>query len=805
MKRVSLFFLSFLIFLFAQSQSIQILTGGAGGSGTSQNVVVGPNEYHVSESIYTTSEIGAGNFESAATAINKIGYNVGLVGSPSQVNNFKVYMKNVPSSTTTFTAGTYSTTGYTLVYNGSVNFSNTGFVDITLSTPFVRTAGRNLQILIERLENVAHTSPFTFYTANGNQTSTTANSSRRYNGATAPVINSTSLSVTSFRPAIELIHTLQKDAKVTDIIHPSVSCFTSPQTIGVEIKNNGLTDIGVGSASVNYKITGPNSFNQTASNTSTIPAGGSVIVNFSGINLNNSGVNNELAKVTMTGDEDVSNDTLLSTFNTATVLNLPLVEDAETTLPVFGNVDVVSGDRQLWSIHTNGYGNPDMYGDSIYPISLGSNFYLFDSYSGSNSTGFSSRLYSNCIQMPSSSATAAQLKFWMTHDTVFTTGLYAASPILDSMYVSVSTDKGVTWTRLAGFARVDPSLSVNTWQQHTVDLSAFSSGQTIQIGFEGASNYGNAIGLDDIFIGLVSSCQSTTTSISYATPFCKSNNTVQAVTISGSGGGTFSATPAGLSINTTTGAINPSLSTPGNYTVKYSVSSSGACTVFFSLANVTILPLTVPSQTTQSACSSYTWNGTTYTQSGVYTFQTTNNRVCDSIAKLILTILPPTVPSQTTQSACSSYTWNGNTYFETGVYTYQTTNAAGCDSFAILNLTIHQPVVGATTNASATTSYTLPWGQVATASGYYTHSYPNAYGCDSLVTVYVVINTPANSGNPNIGINIQNPQRNLHIKDAMRLEPRNTPLDNPAKGDMYFDGVLNKLRVYDGTIWQNCW
>jgi hypothetical protein len=57
----------------------------------------------------------------------------------------------------------------------------------------------------------------------------------------------------------------------------------------------------------------------------------------------------------------------------------------------------------------------------------------------------------------------------------------------------------------------------------------------------------------------------------------------------------------------------------------------------------------------------------------------------------------------------------------------------------------------------------------------------------------------------NVGIGTANPKRKLHINDVMRLEPRNTAPINPAKGDIYFDGVLNKLRVYDGTVWQNCW
>ena len=61
------------------------------------------------------------------------------------------------------------------------------------------------------------------------------------------------------------------------------------------------------------------------------------------------------------------------------------------------------------------------------------------------------------------------------------------------------------------------------------------------------------------------------------------------------------------------------------------------------------------------------------------------------------------------------------------------------------------------------------------------------------------------SNGGNFGININNPARSLHVKDVMRLEPIPTAPASPAKGDMYFDSTLNKLRVYDGTVWQNCW
>ena len=59
--------------------------------------------------------------------------------------------------------------------------------------------------------------------------------------------------------------------------------------------------------------------------------------------------------------------------------------------------------------------------------------------------------------------------------------------------------------------------------------------------------------------------------------------------------------------------------------------------------------------------------------------------------------------------------------------------------------------------------------------------------------------------NGNVGIGTNNPQVKLHVNDVMRLQPRNTAPSNPGKGDMYFDNLSNKLRVYDGTLWRDCW
>ena len=69
-------------------------------------------------------------------------------------------------------------------------------------------------------------------------------------------------------------------------------------------------------------------------------------------------------------------------------------------------------------------------------------------------------------------------------------------------------------------------------------------------------------------------------------PFCTSDNAV-AVTRTGNNGGTYTTT-AGLTINATTGSITPSTSTPGTYTVTYTIAAANGCTQFQTTAQVVL-------------------------------------------------------------------------------------------------------------------------------------------------------------------------------------------------------------------------
>ncbi|MEN9401293.1 MAG: hypothetical protein RL632_2396, partial [Bacteroidota bacterium] len=162
----------------------------------------------------------------------------------------------------------------------------------------------------------------------------------------------------------------------------------------------------------------------------------------------------------------------------------------------------------------------------------------------------------------------------------------------------------------------------------------------------------------------------------------------------------------------------------------------GGCNSAVTPATVTVNQPTT-STTNVTACDTYTWNGNTYTTSGVYTYSTTNALGCDSTATLNLTVNYASA-SSTNITACDSYVWNGNTYNTSGTYAYLTTNAVGCDSTATLNLTINNSSTSST-NVTACVNYT--WnGTTYNASGTYTYSTTNAVGCDSTATLNLTIN-----------------------------------------------------------------
>jgi len=131
-------------------------------------------------------------------------------------------------------------------------------------------------------------------------------------------------------------------------------------------------------------------------------------------------------------------------------------------------------------------------------------------------------------------------------------------------------------------------------------------------------------------------------------------------------------------------------------------------------------------------------SGIRWTDSGNYRDTILNSMGCDSIISYDLTILESSSSSRSVVT-CDTYTWNGMSLDSSGVYDFLTTNTAGCDSIARLNLEI-RPFLDTQLNITSCRPINSPVGQeVFDTSGTYIDTLISALGCDSIVTVNLLI------------------------------------------------------------------
>ena len=146
-----------------------------------------------------------------------------------------------------------------------------------------------------------------------------------------------------------------------------------------------------------------------------------------------------------------------------------------------------------------------------------------------------------------------------------------------------------------------------------------------------------------------------------------------------------------------------------------------------------------------TSCESFFWkqNGQEYDSSGMYTDTILNSLGCDSVVKLNLTILNNSSSIIQAQS-CESYTWehSGQTYTTTGMYPTAIPNHLGCDSIVTLDLVIFDTEESITETANCESYFWVQTGQTYSESGTYTDTLRNLNGCDSFVVLNLTINLP---------------------------------------------------------------
>lgn len=186
--------------------------------------------------------------------------------------------------------------------------------------------------------------------------------------------------------------------------------------------------------------------------------------------------------------------------------------------------------------------------------------------------------------------------------------------------------------------------------------------------------------------------------------------------------------------------------TASNQTATKTFTNSTGCDSIITL-NLTIhQPSTA--MDTQEACDSFLWiDGITYTQNNHTATHTLSNATgCDSLVTLNLTVKHSSTTTDV-HSSCDSYAWiDGNTYTQSNnTATYTLTNAAGCDSIITLNLSIQHSSTSTDTQNSCGSFLWMDGNTYTQSNHTATYTLTNATGCDSIITLDLVIESSVNT------------------------------------------------------------
>jgi len=138
--------------------------------------------------------------------------------------------------------------------------------------------------------------------------------------------------------------------------------------------------------------------------------------------------------------------------------------------------------------------------------------------------------------------------------------------------------------------------------------------------------------------------------------------------------------------------------------------------------------------------------GQTFTEAGLYTLHFPAQDGCDSVIQLSITLVPP-VELLLEESICEgeAFTIGIETFTVAGNYTVFITAANGCDSIVNLTLVV-EPAVNITLNELICEGETFVVGNESfTSSGQYTIVLEAINGCDSIVSLSLIVDQVDNS------------------------------------------------------------
>ncbi len=173
----------------------------------------------------------------------------------------------------------------------------------------------------------------------------------------------------------------------------------------------------------------------------------------------------------------------------------------------------------------------------------------------------------------------------------------------------------------------------------------------------------------------------------------------------------------------------------GEYELRYLTTEGCDSTVYINLKVAELIIDTLP-PVNVCAGESYMPDGidTVLTESGLYQFNGTNNE-----GKSTLSILDFRVDAEIiryfSRTACEGtpFNYEGALLAETGVYEYQYTSVKGCDSLVIVDLTVGETSTTTITRTITPESGIIIGKNVVNLAGNYEFVFQSALGCDSIV------------------------------------------------------------------------
>jgi PKD repeat protein len=253
-------------------------------------------------------------------------------------------------------------------------------------------------------------------------------------------------------------------------------------------------------------------------------------------------------------------------FSNYTILTAPPVTSTNVNGYDFGIICGYSCDENTWQGGCNtidqivNYFNVNL-GGTLYALSVQYNCWV-------NATTYTvSGLSGVCCSLPALAPTA---DFTLTSDTI------CVGDCIN--LIDASSNNPASWS----WAMTGASIA-NSSQQNPTTI-CYNNPGTYAITLTASNINGSDTEVQNITV-----VNNPTATIFYAgSPYNGTVSTAQAVTQTGSNGGIFSSNPAGLNINSLTGEVTPSLSTPGIYTVTYTIPVNGNCSGFSTTTSLTI-------------------------------------------------------------------------------------------------------------------------------------------------------------------------------------------------------------------------